>query len=224
MKRTGYLPNTTGLLLSIGLALAMVSLWFTSPVAAAPASPHIPNAYTYAAPNALECPICTIDMSTYNGPLSASEINGLLLALNDEYHAWAVYDQVMQDFGAVLPFTRIRQSEHMHINALVRQFNLYGVPIPANPWIGNVASFGSVQEACAAGVDAEINNIALYDTLFSSTQRQSIVQVYNALQHGSTRHQRAFETCSTGASYMANQGSRWGWQGNHRGMGRGGGW
>lgn len=219
MKRTGYLPKTTGLLLSIGIAIAMISLWFTSPIAAAPATPHTPDTYTLAAPNALECPICTFDMSTYNGPLSATEINGLLLALNDEYHAWAVYNQVIQDFGAVLPFTRIQQAERMHINALIRQFNLYNVPIPTNPWIGNVASFGSVQEACAAGVDAEINNIALYDTLFSSTQQQSIVQVYSALQHGSTMHQRAFENCSTGSSCMANQGSR---QGNRRGMGRGG--
>ena len=29
------------------------------------------------------------------------------LALNDEYKAWAVHDQVISDLGAIVPFTNI---------------------------------------------------------------------------------------------------------------------
>jgi hypothetical protein len=41
------------------------------------------------------------------GGLSQSEIEALGLALNDEYKAWAVHDQVISDLGAILPFTNI---------------------------------------------------------------------------------------------------------------------
>lgn len=41
------------------------------------------------------------------GGLSHSEIEALGLALNDEYKAWAVHDQVISDLGAIVPFTNI---------------------------------------------------------------------------------------------------------------------
>jgi hypothetical protein len=163
--------------------------------------------------NTLDCPICSMDMSTYTGPLSAEEVNGLLLALNDEYHAVAVYDQVMADYGQIAPFVNIRQAEQNHINALLNQFALYNVVVPANPWPGNVASYGSTQEACQAGVDAEIANIALYDQLFASTSQPTIIRAYQGLQRGSTSHQQAFERCAAGVVG----------QGQYQGQGRGGG-
>ena len=35
--------------------------------------------------------------------LSSSEISALDDALNDEYQAWATYDQLIADFGDVMP-------------------------------------------------------------------------------------------------------------------------
>ncbi|MCD4673369.1 MAG: hypothetical protein K8R77_11965 [Anaerolineaceae bacterium] len=146
-----------------------------------------------------DCPICEqVDLTDYNGPLTAEEIEGLLLALNDEYHAWAVYDQVLQDHGDVNPFASIRGSEATYIGALIVLFNTYGVPVPENTWIGNVPSFASAVEACETGVEAEILNRDLYTRLFDTTERQDIISVYEALQQASDqKHLPAFERCST---------------------------
>ncbi|MCB0032756.1 MAG: hypothetical protein KDE51_01955 [Anaerolineales bacterium] len=142
------------------------------------------------------CPICDFDYSSYTGPLTADEVNGLLLALNDEYHAWAVYGQVITDFGQIRPFTNIQRAEQNHINALVRLFNLYELPIPANPWIGAVPSFETVGAACQTGYEAEVINAELYAVLFASTERPDIEQVYSALQQASNEgHLPAFERC-----------------------------
>lgn len=146
-----------------------------------------------------DCPICDFDMSQYSGRLTAEEVQGLLLALNDEYRAWATYDQVISDFGAVRPFINIRRSEGKHIKALLPLFRKYNVPIPANPWLNNPPSFESVAAACVAGVEGELLNSTLYDKLFASTERQEIIRVYRSLQRASDEnHLPAFQRCGGG--------------------------
>ncbi|MEN8240567.1 MAG: DUF2202 domain-containing protein [Chloroflexota bacterium] len=148
----------------------------------------------------IDCPICEFDYSQYTGSLNEDEVQGLLIALNDEYRAWAIYNQVMLDFGMdTRPFSNIRSAESHHFDQLTALFAEYGIDIPDNPWIGNVPSFESVSAACAAGVDAEIENAALYDLIFSSTDREDITIVYEALQRASLdKHLPAFENCGGG--------------------------
>jgi len=98
--------------------------------------------------------------------LSSSEISALHDALDDEYQAWATYDQVIADFGEVMPFINIRDAEARHIEALSVLFRAYGLPVPENSWPGKVPHFGSVREACEAGVVAEVANAALYERLW----------------------------------------------------------
>jgi hypothetical protein len=129
--------------------------------------------------------------------LSESEIKALQMALDDEYKAWSVYDQVIADFGPVAPFVGIQQAEENHIAALVRLFNRYGLEVPENPWLGNVPTFETVTDACEAGVQAEIENAALYTQLFSMVDNPDIVRVFTNLQQASqTKHLPAFEQCS----------------------------
>ncbi len=131
------------------------------------------------------------------GDLSESEAEALLMALDDEYKAWSVYDQVIADFGAVRPFTSIRKAEEAHIAALVTLFERYDLDVPANEWPGNVPTFDTVAEACAGGVQAEIDNAALYDQLFDMVDNTDIVRVFTALQRASeTKHLPAFERCA----------------------------
>lgn len=145
----------------------------------------------------VDCPICAMDTSSYSGPLTEAEIQGLLLALNDEYHAWAVYDQVLQDFGSVRPFSNIVNSEATHINELEGLFEVYGLNVPENPWVGNFPSFTTTNDACKTGVEAEILNLELYDRLYASTDRADIITVYEALQRASNeKHLPAFERCA----------------------------
>lgn len=129
--------------------------------------------------------------------LSKTEIGALLEALDDEYRAFATYGQVISDFGPVRPFINIRESEGRHIAALKRLFHRYGVPVPENSWMGRAARYGSIEEACRAGVEAEIANAALYERLLASTRRPDILRVYRALQDASQqRHLRAFRRCA----------------------------
>ena len=145
----------------------------------------------------LDCPICETDLGGYDGDLTQQEVKGLLLALNDEYHAWAVYDQVIQDFGQTRPFVPIQTAESKHIDSLQPLFERYGLSIPENPWAGNVASFESVSAACAAGVDAEIANADLYMKLFSGTEREDVLRVYETLQWASLdKHLPALQRCA----------------------------
>ena len=68
----------------------------------------------------------------YQGDLSESEVEALLMALDDEYKAWSVYDQVIADLGKVRPFTSIRRAEENHIAALVTLFDRYELDVPLN--------------------------------------------------------------------------------------------
>lgn len=146
-----------------------------------------------------ECKICDFDFTQYKGDLKKEEVDGLLLALNDEYFAWATYDQINKDFNNPRPFINIQQAETRHSERLKQLFTTYNLPIPENPWIGKTTKFPTVIEACKAGVNAEIINKQLYDKLFKSTAREDILIVYKNLQRASQEnHLPAFQRCSEG--------------------------
>ena len=129
-------------------------------------------------------------------PLDEDEIQALHMALDDEYHALAVYQSVIETFGEVDPFVEIAQSEQRHIEALINHFEKHGIPIPENPWLGEIPPFESVQAACQAGVEAEIANAALYDQLFSMVDDRGLIQVFTNLSCASLEsHLPEFEAC-----------------------------
>ena len=130
-------------------------------------------------------------------PLDEADIEALHLALDDEYHALATYLSVMETFGEVEPFASIALAEQKHIDALVNQFNKYGIPVPGNPWLGNAPVFDSLTQACQTGVDAEIANAALYDKLFSMTDNEALIRVFTNLKNASLEHHLPeFEACN----------------------------
>lgn len=139
--------------------------------------------------------------------LTDAEIRALHDALDDEYHAWAVYSQVLQDFGPVRPFLNIRDSELRHIQALHALFRRHNLPIPPNPWsTTTVPRFASLQEASEAGVQAEIDNADLYKRILGATERPEILQVFRRLQAASQeRHLPAFRRSA--ARYRDEAGS-----------------
>lgn len=146
-----------------------------------------------------ECKICDFDFENYKGELNKEEVDGLLLALNDEYLALAIYEQVNKDFDNPRPFTNIQQAEARHADKLKQLFETYKIPVPENLWMGNAPKFKSVAEACEAGIEGEIVNKNLYEKLFKSTEREDILTVYKALQRASEEnHLPAFKRCSEG--------------------------
>lgn len=138
--------------------------------------------------------------------LADTEIRALNEALDDEYHAWSTYDQIIADFGETPPFSNIRDAEARHIEALCVLFARYGLPVPANPWTGKVEHYASLQAACEAGVAAEIANAEMYSRLLLATQRPDILAVLRNLQVASQqRHLSAFQHCAKGGA--GNQGA-----------------
>ena len=128
--------------------------------------------------------------------LNQTEIGVLHEALDDEYKAWSTYSQVIADFGEVRPFINIRDAEGRHIQALLRLFDAYGLPVPTNPWPAKVERYANLLAACQAGVAAEIENAEMYDRLLANTTRPDILTVLRNLQEASQeRHLPAFQRC-----------------------------
>lgn len=133
--------------------------------------------------------------------LSETEIQVLHEALDDEYRAWATYDQVIADFGAVQPFVNIRAAEARHIGALHGLYRRYGLTIPDNPHPGRVAHYPSLTAACEAGIEAEIVNGEMYTRLLATHPRADILTVLSNLQAASQqRHLPAFRRCAQRAT------------------------
>jgi|TARA_Y100000748_G_C15342696_1_gene428652 hypothetical protein len=128
---------------------------------------------------------------------AADNATALKMALDDEYKAKATYLKVLEDFGKRRPFSRIVRSEQRHIDALIPFFTKYGLTVPDNHYIGNIPSFNSLKDACQAGVAAEIENVELYERIFSLTDDPQLIAVFENLQWASQyRHLPAFKRCA----------------------------
>jgi hypothetical protein len=140
-------------------------------------------------------------------------------AIHDEYKARATYRQVIARFGPVRPFLPILASEQRHIEALCALFRRHGLPVPADDWEQRVTVPGSLQEACRAGVQGEIENAALYDRLLEQSAAYPDVQAVlrNLRRASQENHLRAFRRC---AERQAGTGRGRGGGRGHRG-GRG---
>jgi rubrerythrin len=124
------------------------------------------------------------------------DLEALSAALDDEYRARATYRKVIERFGPVRPFVNIVEAEGRHIEALLRQFHRLGVQPPADTWPRRVGTPASLAEACSAGVQAEIENDALYARLFDQVTDRQVRAVMQRLQEASReRHLPAFRRC-----------------------------
>jgi len=136
--------------------------------------------------------------ASIGSPVLATEIdrNALADALDDEYRAEATYQAVIDKFGPVRPFVNIIEAEKRHSSMVRRQFSRLGMGAPENPYLGKVDAPASLMEACAQGVEAEVENIALYDRLLPKISDPSVRQVLSRLQAASRdNHLPAFKRC-----------------------------
>lgn len=122
--------------------------------------------------------------------------SALTEALDDEYRARATYRAVIAKFGPVRPFTNIVEAEERHIEALLRQYARLGLQPPPDKWAEAVDVPESLEAACARGVEAEIENGALYDRLIEQTGDEQVRDVMGWLREASQeRHLPAFRRC-----------------------------
>ena len=129
--------------------------------------------------------------------LSQETIDLMIDGWSDEQHAYAVYGAVIEQFGAVRPFTNIQRSEAQHIAAWETLFARYGIPVPEVPAF-DLPTFSSVTEACAVGAEAETANFDLYDTMLAAFEPYpDLLYVAQSLRDASEfSHLPAFEMCA----------------------------
>ena len=126
----------------------------------------------------------------------ANTIDALREALEDEYRARATYRKVIETFGPVRPFVNIVDAEDRHARALLALLTRFGIEPPADTWPQHVTAPSTLAEACRAGVEAEIENEAMYERLLKQITDPDALTVMQRLQRASReRHLPAFQRC-----------------------------
>lgn len=117
----------------------------------------------------------------------------LIYALKDEYLAKATYEKIIETYGDIKPFSKIVLAEQTHINLLLPLFETYAIELPAVPTADEITLPESISSALATGVEAEKENILLYETFLSQTNLPDDVRaVFESLQSASEKHLEAF--------------------------------
>ncbi|HRX59558.1 MAG TPA: DUF2202 domain-containing protein [Eubacteriales bacterium] len=117
----------------------------------------------------------------------------LTYALQDEYLAHAEYTYIIDTYGSIRPFTNIIRAEETHIETLLPLFETYGITAPADDASSRIAKVASLTEAYEAGVEAEIDNIAMYEAFLSEDLPSDVRVVFESLMSASESHLKAFE-------------------------------
>lgn len=139
----------------------------------------------------------------YLPPQSADElpqniVDLMIAGWTDEQHAYAVYGAVIDQIGAVRPFTNIQAGEAQHISAWKTLFDRYGITLPAVPSF-DLPTVTTLSEACAVGADAETANAGLYDRMLAAFEDYpDLLWVAQSLSDASEfNHLPAFEQCAS---------------------------
>ncbi len=129
-------------------------------------------------------------------PVAKQALLTALVAPEGEYAARAEYTAILAKFGAgVQPYANILEAEKKHVAALQQQCQKFGVPIPVDPYMGNVTAPATLLEAAEIGVMAEVLNVAMYDDLLTKVGNySSLLQVFTNLRAASlNNHLPAYE-------------------------------
>lgn len=121
-------------------------------------------------------------------------INDMLMyAVQDEYLAHGEYLAIVDKFGSQKPYTNIIRAEETHLAYLKEVYLAYGLDFPADESAGHIVVPANLLEAAETGVQAEIDNIAMYELFLTYDLPENVFEVFSALKSGSDRHLRAFQ-------------------------------
>jgi len=129
--------------------------------------------------------------------VSNDEIDALDKALQYEYRAHASFKTVIDKFGEIEPFTSIVKAEENQASELEKIYEKYELEVPSNNWEDFDPGFESISEACEGGVQVEIANIILYNSLFNQIDNKDIIAVFTSLKNvAQFKHLGAFQRCA----------------------------
>ena len=116
----------------------------------------------------------------------------LLYAIQDEYLANKEYEKIMDEYGQQRPFSNIKKAEERHISMLKTVLSNNKIEIPKDESSTIVKLPESLDEAYKAGVEAEIENIAMYERFLQQELTVDARRAFEALKNASENHLRAF--------------------------------
>lgn len=120
-------------------------------------------------------------------------INDMLMyAVQDEYLARGEYLAIMDKFGSQRPYSNIVNSEETHLAYLQEVYRSYGLVFPPDTSAEHIVVPADLLEAAKTGVQAEIDNIAMYELFLTYELPDNIFEVFTALKNGSDSHLLAF--------------------------------
>lgn len=121
-------------------------------------------------------------------------INDMLTyAVQDEYLARGEYLAIIDKFGNQKPYSNIISAEETHLSYLKEVYLAYGLDFPADTSGDHVVAPANLLEAAKTGVQAEIDNIAMYELFLTYDLPENVFEVFTALKSGSESHLLAFQ-------------------------------
>ena len=114
-------------------------------------------------------------------------------AIEDEIFAKTEYEKIMKTFDIDRPFSNIKRAEETHIELLQPLIEKYNVSYDKLDEKSLVIP-KTLKETFEIGVQAEINNIAMYEKFLKDKDLpEDVREVFTYLRDGSKNHLRAFE-------------------------------
>jgi hypothetical protein len=122
----------------------------------------------------------------------------LTYSIQDEYMARAEYVAILAKFGTVQTFNNIKNAETTHISWLVEAFGEQKMSVPEDKGSEHIIIPESLKEAYETGVQAELDNIAMYERFLSQSiindaNNAGLKKIFDDLRRGSVNHLKAFQ-------------------------------
>lgn len=118
----------------------------------------------------------------------------LVFAIQDEYLARAEYELIMSKAGNVRPFSNITKAEEQHIGWVTDVMRKYGYQVPADEGAAHAVLPKDLRAAYEAGVQAEVDNIAMYEAFLERELPADVRVLFERLRNASENHLQAFRT------------------------------
>ena len=122
----------------------------------------------------------------------------LTYAIEDEYMAQGEYNAILDEYGAVNIYNNIVKAEKFHIEALTSFLVAKGLTVPVNDAETRVVLPESLQKSYEIGIEAEINNIKMYEQFLKEDLSADVRYVFENLMKASKNHLNAFENAVDG--------------------------
>ena len=116
----------------------------------------------------------------------------LTYAIQDEYLARAEYELIIEEYGSIRPFTNIMAAEERHIEWVTELFDDYGYRLPKDTAHMYVMLPKDLKSSFETGVQAEIDNIGMYESFLQEDLPEDVRDLFERLQQASENHLRAF--------------------------------